>query len=140
MKRAISPMLVVAFVGLAGVARSDDKADPTGTWKWSVTFNNQTRDVTLKLKLEGDKLTGTISGRNNTETAIEDASFKDGTVAFSVTRERNGQKRHDQVQRQTGRRYDQGKGRIRSATAKPRAATGKRNANVRDQPGSCERT
>jgi hypothetical protein len=93
MKRAISPMLVVAFVGLAGVARSDDKADPTGTWKWSVTFNNQTRDVTLKLKLEGDKLTGTMSGRNNTETAIEDASFKDGTVAFSVTRERNGQKR-----------------------------------------------
>lgn len=55
-------------------------------------FNDQMRDMTLKLKLEGDKLTGTMLGRNNTETAIEDASFKDGEVAFSVTRERNGQK------------------------------------------------
>jgi hypothetical protein len=92
MKRASSIALVVVFVGLTGVARGDDKASPTGTWKWSITFNNQTRDVTLKLKLDGDKLTGTMSGRNNTETAIEDATFKDGTVAFSVTRERNGQK------------------------------------------------
>lgn len=93
MKRAIGVALVLTFIGLAGIARGDDKADPTGTWKWSVTFNNQTRDVTLKLKLDGEKLTGTMSGRNNTETAIDDATFKDGTVAFSVTRERNGQKR-----------------------------------------------
>lgn len=50
------------------------------------------RDVTLKLKLDGDKLTGAMLGRNNQETAIEEASFKDGEVAFSVTRERNGQK------------------------------------------------
>lgn len=69
-----------------------DDADPTGTWKWSVTFNNQSREATLKLKLEGDKLTGAMLGRNNQETAIENASFKDGEVAFSVTRERNGQK------------------------------------------------
>jgi len=92
MKRATGVALVLTFIGLAGIARADDKADPTGTWKWSVTFNNQTRDVTLKLKLDGEKLTGTMSGRNNTETAINDATFKDGTVAFSVTRERNGQK------------------------------------------------
>jgi hypothetical protein len=97
MKRATSVALGMAFVGLAfiglsGVARGDDKADPTGTWKWSITFNNQTRERTLKLKLEGEKLSGTLLGRNNTETAIEDATFKDGTVAFSVTRERNGQK------------------------------------------------
>ena len=26
-------------------------ADPTGTWKWSTMFNNQTREQTLKLKL-----------------------------------------------------------------------------------------
>ena len=92
MKRAMSAALVVAFVGVAGIAQGADKADPNGTWKWSVTFNNNTRDVTLKLKLDGDKLTGKISGRNNTETDIEDAKFKDDEVSFSVTRERNGQK------------------------------------------------
>jgi len=76
---------------LSGLALADD-ANPTGTWKWSATFNNQTRDFTLKLKLEGDKLTGAMLGRDNQERAIEDASYKDGEVAFTVTRERNGQK------------------------------------------------
>jgi hypothetical protein len=76
----------------AGRLSAQDKPDPTGTWKWAVTFNNQTRETTLKLKLEGDKLTGSISGRNNTETAIEDGSFKDGTVSFKITREFNNQK------------------------------------------------
>ena len=31
-------------------------------------------------------------GRNNQETAITDATFKDGEVAFSMTRERIGEK------------------------------------------------
>jgi len=67
-------------------------ADPTGTWKWSVTFNNQTREQTAKLKLEGDKLTGVIV-RGDQETAIGDATFKDDTISFTVTRERDGMKR-----------------------------------------------
>jgi hypothetical protein len=67
-------------------------ADPTGTWKWSTMFNNQTREQTLKLKLDGDKLTGAMLGRDNQETAIGDATFKDDTVSFTVTRERGGNK------------------------------------------------
>lgn len=77
---------------LCGFSRADDSTDPTGTWKWSVTFNNQTREATLKLKLDGDKLTGVMLGRENRETPIENATYKDGEVAFTVTRERNGQK------------------------------------------------
>ncbi|MBC8112767.1 MAG: hypothetical protein H7062_00150 [Candidatus Saccharimonas sp.] len=92
MKRRELLALGLAFIGMVGIVQAADKPDPTGTWKWSVTFNDQKRDMTLKLKLEGDKLTGTMLGRNNQETAIEDATFKDGEVAFSVTRERNGQK------------------------------------------------
>jgi hypothetical protein len=92
MNRLTGTGILVVAVGIGTAAWGADKADPNGTWKWSVTFNNQTRDVTLKLKLDGDKLTGKISGRNNTETDIEDATFKDNEVSFSVTRERNGQK------------------------------------------------
>ena len=77
---------------LPAASHAAESADPTGTWKWSVTFNDQTREMTLKLKLEGDKLTGAMLGRDNQETPIEDASFKDDEVAFAVTRERNGQK------------------------------------------------
>jgi len=82
----------ILMFGLVSVAVAADKPDPTGTWKWSITANDQTRELTLKLKLDGEKLTGSMLGRNNQETAIEDATFKDGEIAFSVTRERNGQK------------------------------------------------
>ena len=87
---------VALLVGLSAFAIAEDKekakADPTGTWKWSTTFNNQTRESTLKLKLDGDKLTGAMVGRDNKETAIEEAAFKDNEVTFNFTRERNGQK------------------------------------------------
>ncbi|HZZ71839.1 MAG TPA: hypothetical protein VFE24_06270 [Pirellulales bacterium] len=84
--------LAVAFsmLGLVGSATAAD--NPTGTWKWSNTFNNQTRESTLKLKLDGDKLTGAMVGRDNKETAIEDGKFADGEISFSISRERNGNK------------------------------------------------
>jgi hypothetical protein len=84
--------VVLVFAGLVGLARAEEKASPTGTWKWTVERNGQKIESTLKLKLDGDKLTGAMVGRNNQETKIEDATFKDGEVSFSVTRERNGQK------------------------------------------------
>ncbi len=55
-------------------------------------MGGQARTTTLKLKLDGDKLTGAVMGRNNEETAIEDAKYKNGEVSFSVTRERQGQR------------------------------------------------
>lgn len=91
-KRSTAAALVLVFTALIGVSRAADKADPTGTWKWSVTFNGNTRENTLKLKLDGDKLTGTMLNRNNEEVAIDDAKFKDNEVSFSYTRERNGNK------------------------------------------------
>jgi hypothetical protein len=82
----LAAFAVVAFVAV-GVAQAADKPNPTGTWKWTVGNNN--REVTLKLKLDGDKLTGSMPGRNNQETKIEDASFKDGEISFKVTRKNN---------------------------------------------------
>jgi hypothetical protein len=90
MKRLMVAALVVGVVGLVGTARAAE--NPTGTWKWSVTFGGQAREQTLKLKLDGDKLTGAMVGRNNQETPIENATYKDGELSFTVTRERNGQK------------------------------------------------
>ena len=92
MQRRELLVLGLAVLGLVSQVQAADKPDPTGTWKWSVKFNDQTRDMTLKLKLEGDKLTGSMPGRNNTETNIENGTFKDGEVKFSITRERNNQK------------------------------------------------
>ena len=65
--------------------------DATGTWKWSATFNNNTVESTLKLKQEGEKLTGTYVGRNS-ESPIEDGTIKGDAVSFKVVREFNGNK------------------------------------------------
>ena len=92
MMRLAFAATVVVVLG-ASIVQAAEKPDPTGTWKWSVMFGDQKREFTLKLKLDGDKLTGAMVGQDGVETAIEEPSFKDDTVAFNVTRERNGQKR-----------------------------------------------
>lgn len=80
--------------GLTALAGADDKkkADPTGTWKWETEFNGMKRASTLKLKLDGDKLTGAMVSQDGMETKIEDAKYKDGEATFTVNRERDGMK------------------------------------------------
>lgn len=90
MRTLLAIGLVGLLAGFAGAA--DKKNDPTGTWKWETERNGMKRATTLKLKLDGDKLTGSIPGRQNVETKIEDGTFKDGEVSFTVTREMNGNK------------------------------------------------
>ncbi len=76
----------------------DKKPDPTGTWTWTTPGRNggPERKSTLKLKLDGDKLTGNVSspGREGAvnETAIADGKVKGEDVSFTVTREYNGNK------------------------------------------------
>jgi len=90
MKRLVAAAVLLAFVGVVGSARAAE--DPTGTWKWSTTFGDNTIESTLKVKLEGDKLTDVYVGRNNTESPISDGTFKDNVVKFNVVREFNGNK------------------------------------------------
>jgi hypothetical protein len=90
MKWLICAVACVSLWGVSGVAQAAE--DPTGTWQWTVTFGDRSREMTLKLKLEGDELTGSMPGRDNQETPIADATFKDGEISFTITRERNGRK------------------------------------------------
>jgi hypothetical protein len=85
------PLTACILLASSLVTRAEDKkADPTGTWKWSFTGQNgQSRETTLTLKLEGDKLTGKISGRGS-DIDISDAKVSGDDISFNVTRERNG--------------------------------------------------
>ena len=91
MKRFIAAVVVLVFVGLISPVIAAE--NPTGTWKWTASLGGQEREQTLTLKLDGDKLTGSMPGRDGQTTAISDGTYKDGNISFSITREFNGQKR-----------------------------------------------
>jgi hypothetical protein len=87
-------------LGSISLARAEDKpASATGTWAWSTPGRDggAERKFSLALKQEGEKLTGKLSapGRDGavTETEITDGTVKGADVAFSVTREIQGNKR-----------------------------------------------
>src|SRR3954467_3522130 len=92
--------IVSAFVVcLAAASAFAADASPTGTWKWTVQGRQggQGFEQTLKLDYKDGKLSGTLLGVQGNQfsvpdTPISDASFSDGTVKFSVTREFNGNK------------------------------------------------
>jgi hypothetical protein len=88
---ALAAFAMPAFVR-ADDADKDSKAKVDGTWKWSFTTQDgQTRESTAKLKQEGEKVTGTVSGRQGNDTEIKDGKLdKEGNLTFTVTREFNG--------------------------------------------------
>jgi len=83
---AAAIVLLTAFVGVASAAE-----DPTGTWKSTLMLGKKSQEVTIKLKVEGDKLVGTMGGGNR-DAAITDGTFKDDKVSFTVIREQKGEK------------------------------------------------
>jgi hypothetical protein len=65
-------------------------ADATGKWTGETQGRNgNTMTVTLNLKADGAKLTGTVSGRNG-DTDISDGKVDGDTLTFTVVREFNG--------------------------------------------------
>jgi len=98
--KLIAALCAACFVTVAAFA-----ADLSGTWKWTQPGRNGGPgfEQTLRLELKGDTLTGTMLGMEGPQgkipdVAIADASYKDGTVSFSVTREFNGNKRTSKFQ------------------------------------------
>ncbi|HEY1628881.1 MAG TPA: hypothetical protein VGF52_03415 [Tepidisphaeraceae bacterium] len=71
-------------------ATTQPSNDATGSWKWSQSGPNGDVDFTLKLKQDGDKLTGTMSGFNGNDTDIQDGKVQDGQISFKVVRDFNG--------------------------------------------------
>jgi hypothetical protein len=92
MHKSIKTSLQLTACLALTLAFSASAADVTGTWKSSFTNQNgQVRESTFKLKAEGEKLTGTVTGRNS-DTAIEEGKIKGDEVSFQVIREFNANK------------------------------------------------
>jgi hypothetical protein len=97
-KLALCAVFALGF--LCTAQAEEKKADATGTWTWTRAGRNGGAEakLTLKLTVEGDKLTGklTTPGRQGGEpitTEIKDGKVKGDEISFSVTREFNGNSR-----------------------------------------------
>jgi hypothetical protein len=127
---------VCALLALGAVAQAQDKkVDPTGKWSWTMPGRDggPGRTNTMTLKLDGEKLTGTIStpGRDGTarDTEITDAKLKGADISFTVTREFNGNKMTSKYEGKVG--ADSIKGKIafeRNGEAQTRDWEAKREA------------
>ena len=84
MKAILSMALLLGACGLAGAA---DKVVPVGTWKCEYQIGDQKRTSTLTIKMDGDKLAGTMSWPDQKEATLKDLKLKDGTLTFSAVRE-----------------------------------------------------
>ena len=94
--------IVLAIAALSVRAADDKPAAPpadaagsgaTGTWKWSYQGpGGNDVEMVLKLKQDGEKLTGTVSGFGGQTTEIQDGTVKDGKVSFKVDRDFGGMK------------------------------------------------
>ena len=85
MKTILSAALVLAL-GLCGLAGAQEKADPVGTWKCEYQIGEQKRTSTLTIKMDGDKLAGTMSWPDQKETNLKDVKLKDSDLTFSAER------------------------------------------------------
>lgn len=80
-----------AAVVITASAFAAAAASAAGTWKWSQQGRNGNTEVTAKLEVAGDKVTGSVSGPQG-DTPISGGTLKDGTIAFSVERSFNDMK------------------------------------------------
>jgi hypothetical protein len=86
MKTILSAALVVLVLALCGLAGAQEKADPVGTWKCEYQIGEQKRTSTLTIKMDGDKLAGTMSWPDQKETKLTDVKLQEGVLTFSAER------------------------------------------------------
>lgn len=84
--------LTLACGGLGSTALAAE-ANAVGTWKSSFTTpDGQTMQSSLSIKQAGDKLSGTVMGRNGNEYPMDEVKLTGDQLSLKVTRERNGEK------------------------------------------------
>lgn len=82
LRRQFATVLIALFF-TAAIASA---GDPTGAWKWTAEgAGGRKMETTLSLKLDGDKLAGSIDNRLG-KVDIRDAKLSGDQVSFTVER------------------------------------------------------
>ena len=88
--------ILAALTAWGLTAAAEDKKDAVkvdGTWTWTYkTREGQDATAKLKLKQDGEKVTGTYVARAGQEDPVENGKVKGDEITFDVTRDVGGQK------------------------------------------------
>ena len=76
--------LVVSFSNF--VQADDKKANVAGTWEWTTMRQDQEQKHSIKLKQEGDKVTGVYVPPRGDEIELKDVKLEGNKISFAVTR------------------------------------------------------
>jgi hypothetical protein len=96
--RALVWQMVLILIGSSAMvvhAAAEEKkpVNVDGKWTWTYkTKDGKDAEAAIKLKQEGDKLTGAYVARDGTQTPIEDGKIKGDELSFDVNREVGGEK------------------------------------------------
>ena len=87
--------LALSFSNLAPAADDKKAADVAGTWEWTTKRRNQDTEMkhAVKIKKEGDKLTGVYVPPRGDEVELKDLKVEGDTITFAVVRTFNNQER-----------------------------------------------
>jgi len=95
--RFIPTTLLLLHCFVSSLAAADETADaaktapvdPSGSWKWEYSLNDNPAEFSLNLNWDGKQLTGKYTAFDNT-TDIEEGKLEDGKLSFISKREFNG--------------------------------------------------
>src|SRR5689334_8292293 len=88
-------IVVVVMFGFASRLLGEEKkaAGVDGKWTWTYkTRDGKDAEAAIKLKQDGEKLTGAYLARDGKETPIQDGKIKGDEISFDVNREVGDQK------------------------------------------------
>jgi hypothetical protein len=87
-RRTMKSLWILALMAVCSLAAL--ASDASGTWKATVETPNGAMENTFTLKVDGDKLTGTITMGQFGEAPISEGKVDGDNVSFLVVREFNG--------------------------------------------------
>lgn len=93
--RIITSLTLILLFGCASHLLADDNkpASIDGKWTWTYkTKDGKDAQAAIKLKQDGDKLTGAYVARDGKETPIENGKITGNALSFDVNREVNGER------------------------------------------------
>ena len=90
---------ICAALFLSALASTLSAADVSGKWVAELQGRNGPQTITFRFKVDGNALSGTITGATGGDIPISDGKVEDDKIVFNVVREVNGNRL---TQRYTG--------------------------------------